>query len=267
MVVSLPMYDLPELAAATDAWWAGLRRHLAAQGVSGLPVLRSRPGDLVAHWLNDAPVFTQTCGYPLTHVLEQRVRLLATPRYRAPGCAGASYVSWVVLRGDDPASRPADLFGRRVAFNGRDSQSGYNALRALMAPFAESGRAFAAVSESGGHRRSLAMVKSGTVDVAAIDCVSFALIARAAPEEVRGIRVLWATAAAPGLPYVTAAATSDAEVARLRAGIAAACADPELSETRALLLIDGCDIVPRADYAVISRMESAAADSGYPELR
>ncbi len=37
MFASLGMYDLPELTAATDAWWAGLRRHFAAQGLRDLP--------------------------------------------------------------------------------------------------------------------------------------------------------------------------------------------------------------------------------------
>ena len=47
MFASLGMYDLPELTAATDAWWAGLRRHFAAQGLRGLPDVLTRTGDPV----------------------------------------------------------------------------------------------------------------------------------------------------------------------------------------------------------------------------
>jgi ABC-type phosphate/phosphonate transport system substrate-binding protein len=122
------------------------------------------------------------------------------------------------------------------------------------------------VIKSGAHRRSLAMVKAGEADVAAIDCVTFALIARAAPAEVQGIRVLYASAAAPGLPYVTAKRTASADVERLRAGIAAAFADPALGATRATLRLDGCEFLPLSAYDVIPAMESAAIAAGYPHL-
>src|ERR1700743_1832340 len=100
MLASLPMYDLPELAAETDAWWSGLRRHITAQGVDDLPSVLTRTAHPIGHNLRDRPIFTQTCGYPLTHALDGHVRLLATPRYRAPGCAGTTYASWVVVHAD-----------------------------------------------------------------------------------------------------------------------------------------------------------------------
>jgi ABC-type phosphate/phosphonate transport system substrate-binding protein len=266
MFASLGMYDLPELKAATDAWWTGLRRHFAALGLRDLPETLTRSGDPVDRLKQDGLIFAQTCGFPLTHRLKDHVQLLATPRYRVPGCAGATYVSWIVVRGDDPAKTLADLRGRRVAFNDDGSQSGYNTIRALIAPLAKSGAFFGAAIESGAHRRSLGMVKAGEADVAAIDCVTFALIARAVPEEVRGIRVLCASGTAPGLPYVTARGTASSDVQRLRDGIAAAFADPALAETRAALRLDGCEILPRSAYDVIPVMESAATEAGYPHL-
>jgi ABC-type phosphate/phosphonate transport system substrate-binding protein len=266
MFASLGMYDLPELTAATDAWWAGLRRHFAAEGLRDLPDALTRSGDPVGRLKADGLLFAQTCGFPLTHALQDHVQLLATPRYGAAGCAGATYVSWIVVRHDDPAKTLADLRGRRVAFNDQGSQSGYNCLRAMIAPLAAGVGFFGAAVESGAHRRSLALVKAGEADVAAIDCVTFALIARAAPVEVAGIRVLCASAAAPGLPYVTAIATAASDVRRLRAGLAAAFADPALEETRAALLLDGCEVLPRAAYDVIPAMESAAVSAGYPQL-
>jgi ABC-type phosphate/phosphonate transport system substrate-binding protein len=176
-------------------------------------------------------------------------------------------VSWVVVRKDDPAKAPANLRGYRVAYNDDGSQSGYNTLRALIAPLAQGKPFFGRAIESGAHRNSLAMVKAGKADVATIDCVTFALIARYAPAEVQGIRVLRASAAAPGLPYVTAATTSAADVARLQAGISAAFADSALAGTRAALLLDGCEILPRAAYDVIPAMEQAAIAAGYPKLQ
>jgi ABC-type phosphate/phosphonate transport system substrate-binding protein len=202
----------------------------------------------------------------MTHRLKDHVQLLATPRYAVPGCAGATYVSWIVLRAADPAKSLADLRGKRVAYNDDGSQSGYNTLRAMIAPLAGGGTFFAAARESGAHRRSMAMVKAGEADVAAIDCVTFALIARMAPEEVRGLRVLCASSTAPGLPYVTAAKTAPADVARLRTGIAEAFADPDLAGARAALALDGCEILPRSAYEVIPAIEQAAIAAGYPRL-
>jgi ABC-type phosphate/phosphonate transport system substrate-binding protein len=266
MFASLGMYDLPELAAVTDAWWTGLRRHIAAQGLRDLPETLNRTGDPVDRLKGEGLIFAQTCGFPMTHKLKDHVQLLATPRYAVPGCAGASYVSWIVIRQDDPAKTLADLRGRRLAYNDDGSQSGYNTLRAMLAPLAADGRFLGAVIESGAHRKSMAMVKAGAADLAAIDCVTFALIARAAPQEVQGIRVLCASGTAPGLPYVTAANTVPSFVRRLHEGIAAAFADPDLAETRATLALDGCEILPREAYEVIPAMESAAIAAGYPRL-
>jgi len=266
MLASLPMYDFPELASASAAWWNGLRRHFLAQGIRDLPEKLTGGVDPIGQWDGPALIFSQTCGYPMTHALAGKVRLLATPRYDASGCAGPTYVSWVIVRRDDPAERFADLRGRRPTFNGRDSQSGYNVLRALAAPLAESGRFFGPGIESGAHRKSMAMVAAGKADVATIDCVSFALIARVAPTEVANLRVLCASAAAPALPYVTSASTDATMVQSLQAGILAACTDPELAAVRRTLLIEGCEVLPVSCYDVILEMERAAVARGYPEL-
>lgn len=266
MIASLPMYDLPELAVATAAWWAGLRHHMMEAGVAGLPADLAHPEDRHAHWLDPDLVFSQTCGYPLTHELKGKVRLLATPRYAAKGCEAATYVSQVVVRADDPAASIADLKGRRAAYNDAASQSGYNVLRHLVAPLAKGRSFFAAVIESGAHRRSLAMVREGTADVATIDCVTFDLLSRAAPNEAEGIRVLCATARAPALPYITSLHTPPERLAQLRYGLAAACADPALAATRATLLIAGCETLPLAAYDEILVIERAARAAGYPEL-
>jgi ABC-type phosphate/phosphonate transport system substrate-binding protein len=267
MTFSLAMYDLPELTEATDAWWRGLRGHLAALGMRDLPEARENPQDLVSHWLDPALKLGQTCGYPLTHALSGRVQLVATPRYAAPGCAGATYTSFVLVRRRDSIEELADLRGKRVAFNGTDSQSGYNTMRALIAPLATAGRFFGAALESAAHRRSMAMVRSGEADVAAVDCATFALVARVAPDEVRDLNILRATPTAPNLPYVTSVATSAQDLERLRQGLANASQDPALSACRKTLLLEGFEVLPLEGYASILAMEQAAIAAGYPALR
>lgn len=266
MLASLPMYDLPEARAATDAWWQGLARAFRAEGIDDVPDRLTHDPILPDHWTAADLLFSQTCGYPLTHALAGKVRLVATPRYRARGCSGASYCSLLVVAADSPATSLEDFRGKRCAYNTADSQSGYNALRAAVAPFARNGRFFAGALETGGHRFSIAAVARGEADICAVDCVTHALLARHAPQALAGTRVLGRTSAAPGLPFVTAGHADDDLVRRLRAGLERALADSSLAAVRDDLLIAGVDVLPLAAYDVLNEMERAAAAAGYAIL-
>lgn len=265
-IAILPMYDLPEIAAATDAWWCGLARAFRQEGLAEVPDRLTRGGDPVAHWSSADLLFGQTCGYPLVHALAGRVALVATPCYRAAGCAGALYCSMVVVSADSAVTELAQLRGATCAVNGRDSQSGYNALRALVAPLSRDGRFFGRVVTSGGHRASLERVAGGGADVAAIDCVTYALLARHAPAALDGIRVLCRSATAPGLPYVTADATGPEGLRRLRAGLHRALDDPSLAAVRDDLLLEGVEELPLAAYDRVTELEAAALATAYGEI-
>jgi ABC-type phosphate/phosphonate transport system substrate-binding protein len=266
MIVGLPMYDFPELVAATEAWWQGLRRHFSRAGIADMIEPLRQPVDLAAHWLAPDLLFTQTCGYPLTHILSGKVQLVATPCYEAAGCEGPSYRSVVIVREDSRIAELADLRGKRVTYNGSDSQSGYNTLRDLVFPLAEQGRLFGEAIESGAHRQSLAYVRTGKADVAAIDCVSLALLERIAPAELQGIRKLCLTAPAPSLPYITSLATSAETMRRLRDGLRAAIDDPQLKAVRDGLLLADIAVLPLTAYESILAMENTAIKAGYPAL-
>jgi ABC-type phosphate/phosphonate transport system substrate-binding protein len=269
MLASLPMYDLEPLRPATDAWWSGIAAALRRRGFGGAPETLAREGgfgDRFAQWADPDLLLSQTCGYPLTHDFADKLRLVATPLYRAEHCAGPRYCSVVVVGKEHRAITIDDLRGGHVAVNGFDSQSGFNSLRALVAPLAQGGRFFGKVSETGRHAASLAMVAAGKADVCAIDCVSHGLWRRHMPELLTGTRVLTVTARAPSLPYVTHAGRSDAEVASMRAALVEAAADPALSEVRDRLLIAGFETLSRAAYDEIDAMEADAIAAGYPEL-
>lgn len=249
---------------AVAALWMELRQALAAAGLLDLPGALFQPDDLAAHWCDPALLLSQSCGYPFATSLAGRVRYVATPRFAVPGCDGACYRSAVVVRRDEPARSLAALAGRRVAFNSRDSQSGYNGLRALVAPHAVEGRFFSGAVETGAHRRSLHAVASGAADVAAIDVVTLALVADSAPHDLDGLRILGHTASVPGLPLITAAATSDADLSRLRHAVAEACRS-DSAGGRALRL-DGVEVLPQERYDAILAQRDAALARGYPDL-
>lgn len=266
-IVALPMYDLPELAAVTDSFWAGLRGHLAAAGMTSLPRTRIRPDELYGHWLDDGVLLSQTCGFPLTHNLRGRVRYLATPSYKAKGCSDTgTYRSVVIMRADDPARSGADLAGRKAAFNGTDSQSGYNVLKLFLARAGVKPGSLAGAVESGRHRRSISMVKAGVADFCAVDCVTWALLSEHAQAETKGLRILAETEAAPCLPFITSLATPIEDIGSLRVGLSAAFSDPELKDVRETLLLDSVHVHDDDIYDVLLAQEREAAEAGWIRL-
>jgi len=263
---SLPMYNLAEAPNASASLWNGIARHLRRVGIPDVPDrLLERPA-IPEHWLSDELLLSQTCGYPLTHALKGRVQLLATPCYSADGCEGSNYCSVVIVPEDSPVATLADLRGKRLAFNTPDSQSGMNALRALIAPIAGGKRFFGEAIESGSHSASLALVAAGKADMAAIDSVSYALFRHHGRADVRRVRVLCRTASAPSLPFITGGSTDPERVLRLREGLRAAMEHPALAGAREALLLKDIMLLPESAYQPILDMEQAAERQGYPQL-
>jgi len=283
-VASLPMYDFPELRGVHDAFWAALGARLEAAGVSNVPpgLTRHLPhGDV---WRDPSLLFAQGCEYPLATSFADRVRLVATPMYSAPGCEGKRYRSVIVVRGaglrPGASERPAagvdgvfeaggtlaDFRGRRCAINELDSNSGMNLLRAAVAPLATGGRFFGSVVVSGSHHRSVEMVASGEADVAAVDCVSFAHFQRLYPSVVGQLRILSWTPSAPSLPFITARSASDETVQTLRSALADVFGDDGLAPVREQLLLSGVDLQPTEGFDEVLALERRAVEKGYPTI-
>lgn len=256
MIASLGMYDPPWLHRANDALWRGIAEHLAAQGVTDVPSGLTRDAPLDAIWTAPDLVLAQTCGYPLTMRLDPGAHVVATPLYDAPGCADGWHCSALVVRHDDPAVAVPDLAGRDAAINAGDSNSGMNLLRAMVAPHARAGRFFGDVVETGAHAASVAAVRSGRADCAAIDAVTWALLQDHDPELGRTLRVLEWSERTPGLPLIT---RRPELIPALQAALDAARPDPALR-------ITGFARIDRADYAVIPAIEARAVALGYPAL-
>lgn len=263
MLVSLPMYGV-ELNDV-EQFWQALRRQLVALGLGSLPAEVEWPERLLGHWQDKDLLLSQTCGFPLVEFLPQ-VQLVGTLNYSAPGCNGPYYRSFLLVRAEDSHATLADFRGRTVAFNSTDSQSGFNSLRALIAPLAESGTFFGDRLETGGHRYSLAAVQQGRADIAAIDCVTLELLRRYVPQEVEGLSIIGETAAAPGLPLITSASTSPDVVTILRQAIAQTIAATENQALCEKLLISGFTVLPREEYQAIHQMREAALQLGVSQL-
>lgn len=264
LVASLPMYH--RNPAAVERLWAGIAARLIGDGLAGVPSRPAWPGDFHAHWLEPQLLLSQACGFPLVIELGLKVRVVGTFHYDAPGCSGALQRSQIVVRTDDPAKSLADLRGRCVAYNATDSNSGYNSLRAVVAPLARHGRFFGSGLKTGSHIESIKAVRDGRADIAAIDCVSLAEFTRYAPEVTQGVRVLMQSDRYPGLPLITAGDTDDATLAALRSALAHVVRDPALAQPLDALFITGFEPLDFADYRPCQELYDKAMALGCPAL-
>ncbi len=261
---ALPMYDgnPPQV----EALWRALAARLVAAAVPGVPPGLTWPADCLALWLAPGLLLSQTCGYPLVTLLAGKVRVVGAFHYAAAGCSGVLNRSQLVVRTDDPAATLAGLRGRTVAYNGTESQSGYNSLRAMVAPLAVDGSFFGGRLATGAHHRSVAAVRDGLADIASIDCVSLASLARYQPELTRHVRVLDQSHPYPGLPLITSTATSDATLATLRAALQRLVLDPALAQVREDLFITGFEALDYPAYQVCLDMRDQALALGCDTL-
>ena len=265
-ISGLPMYDFADLQAANDALWQILAGRLRAAGRRDVPERLERGLTIDQLWQAPGLVLAQSCGYPLMTSLLGRVRLVATPVYRAPGCTGTAWGSALVVRADDPSPDLAAFRGRRCAANQPHSNTGMNLPRAAVAAVADGRPFFGSVAWTGSHRGSLALVADGGADLAAIDAVTLAHLSRIEPALVGRTRILGWTEPTPGLPFITAGDTDDATIAVMRRALDAAAADPAHAWICDRLLIDRFELVPEADYDAVMALERRAIALGYPEL-
>ena len=266
MLASLPMYDLPEVRAATDAWWRAIARALRQAGFDDVPDALTRSAVREEAWRSPDLLLTQTCGYPLRFALAGSLSACAAPVYAAPGCEGHLYSSALVTREGDPARSLEGFRDRVVAVNGPDSQSGCNCLRAMVAPLAARGRFFSRVLWTRTHRGSIAALREGQADLAAIDAVTHALLSHHAPDELEGLEIIDWSPMVPALPYAVSARLPAEDAERICDALREAANDPGVTAARAALLID--DIVPIDDgaYEPVVEMRASARAFDYREL-
>src|SRR5262245_47663710 len=217
-LASLPMYDIEEVRPATDALWQALRRAFLREGLDEAPDQLTRGMPVVSQWGAPDLFFSQCCGYDLVFGFSSALELLAMPRYAAEtGCSAYDYRSCIIVREDSRAADLEDLRGGICAINGFNSYSGTGALRALVAPLSHNGRFFGGGRVSGSPACSAERVRLGEADVASVDCVTYALLARHRPQALSGLRVLRQTEPVPAPPYVTSQSFPADTIRRMRA--------------------------------------------------
>jgi len=266
MTANLPMYNLPGLRAANQAFWSALVGLLRVQGHGGLPDEIAPDDWPIPDVLPPRLLFSQMCGHPVLTLYRGQYQLLATPSYAAPGCGPFTHKAFVVVREDDPAQTLADLRGRTFAINGRHSNSGMNLARRLFAPLAREGRFFGEVVETGAHVRSLQQVLDGEADAASIDTVTWAFVGDHQPAALEGLRVFAQTSDTPSIPFITGTATTPELVEALRHALYAIGNEPAYAKVRHGLRLETIGRLPDGAYEAILTHERAAAAAGYSQI-
>jgi ABC-type phosphate/phosphonate transport system substrate-binding protein len=258
VIAALPMYDFPWTAEANDSFWAGIRERLRSQGIEA-PDALVRGVEPAETWRSPELLFGQTCGYPYWTSLRDMVLIVAAPVYAFPGCEGPAHCSFLVVRADDRRETLAEFRGARAAVNSYDSNSGMNLFRASVAPLAAGRPFFDEVRMTGAHAASLAAVAEGAADIAAIDCVSFALLQKGRPLLTAKVRVIGRTPSSPALPFIASKAIPAKTLAALSAALEDAADQPALG-------LRSVSFLPLEAYARVAELEREAAVLGYPSL-
>jgi len=265
-LVSLPMYNLPEMREANARFWAALRGLLIEAGLRDVPETLVFDRGPVPPRLEAELLFSQTCGYPLETVFKGQAIRLAAPVYDAPGCEDATHRAFFLVPADSPAQSLADLRGGVFLLNSPVSNSGMNLPRRALAEIAGGKPFFREVIETGGHPASLASLLRGEGDVASIDCVTYAFWRHYRPEAAARVRIIAETPISPAIPFVTSVATPPATVGTLRAALHRLGREPRYAAVRAGLKIAGVKDMPDAHYEGLLDYEREAVALGYPEL-
>jgi len=255
----LGMYDHPAQHAANDRLWAGIRDRLRDHGLPEVPDRLTRGVATGAVWSHPGLLLGMICTRPWARE-HPGLRLLGHPVYAGTDRPG-EHRSLIVVRRDDPAADLSALRGRVAAINDAGSNTGMALLRDRIAPLAGGAPFFGSVIVTAAHAHSVVAVGDGRADVAAIDEVTFAALARDDHAATDRLRILATTDRAATPAFATTAPPAVATL--LGTVLAQALADPDLAAARAALFLTGI-VPPQPDLSArIAAQDARAAVAGY----
>jgi len=236
-------------AASATAWrallqWVAQRADVAADVIDYPP-----PQPLSSLWSRGDLACAFMCGHPFSRAMPQPVPLAAPVPISDLYRNEPVYWTCIVARDDSGLRTLPDTFGRRMAYTTPDSQSGYQALRALVAGVADPFSAM--VGPLVTPRRVVEAVLAGAADAGPVDSYALDLMRLHEPALVAPLRVIATTAPTPIPLLVASRALPAAEVDRLRQALADVEHAHALADTRAALLLRRFAIVDAQAYAVL----------------
>jgi ABC-type phosphate/phosphonate transport system substrate-binding protein len=267
LIANARMYAVD--AAVASAWRTLLEWVVAHAGVAAFVIDYPAPQPLPALWARADAACVFMCGYPIASA-QPPPQILAAP-VPMPARYGDApvYCTDIIVRADSPLRQLTDTFGKRFAFTTEDSQSGFQAPRRLLAPFARGrgGRLFASVAGPlQTPRRVVEAVLSGEADAGPLDSYFHDLLRQHEPALATQLRVLASTPPTPIPALVAAPAVPEAIVRRLGSALLASSDADELSPVRAALLLRRFVAVDAANYAMLRASALATDAMGYARI-
>ena len=246
-LVQLPMYDWIETRLATNALWSCIHDALKRQGIAS-PETLDRDQAPEFGWLSPQLLLSQTCGLPLIQELRGRVAVLGCFSWQGQPASG-EYHSVIIARDTLAIEKLSAPRGQRVAINHASSYSGCLALKRWISLMAKPAAVFSKVITTGSHRESVRAVTTGLADIAAIDCISWAL-AKRFDSTALSLKVVARTDDRPGLPLITSMRSSPSMLDGLRVALheAVTILDPT---SRDVLGITAFVVAHKHDYDII----------------
>lgn len=270
LVANARMYSVERTTANA---WRALLAWVAAQAEVPLAYAEHPPpAPLEALWRRPDLGCALMCGYPWATWSPTRgprpVIIGAPVPCEARG--RAAYRTALVVRADSTATSLDDLRGRRFAYTTPHSQSGYQAVRRLLAdrtaPAAP--RFFeAVVGPLVAPRRVVQAVVTGEADAGPLDSYWLALLRLHEPATAARLRVVAHTEWTPLPVFVAAARTEPAAREALARALLAAGSARELEDLRATLALSDFVRPDPRTYDVLALRAREADALGYPALQ
>ncbi len=256
-------------AIVEDAWRTLLEWVIARAEVPCEVIDYPAPAPLPAMWARPDVGCVFMCGYPIANA-QRPPRILAAP-VPSPVRYGGNpvYCTDIVVRANSPLRQLPDIFGHRFAFTTVDSQSGYQAPRHFLAPFARDrgGRLFDAVmGPLVTPRRVVEALLAGEADAGPLDSYFHDLLRAHEPALAAQLKVLASTPMTPVPALVAASTLPQAQAGRLTAALLAVAHAKELAPIRETLLLRGFAALAADTHASLRHDALAADRAGYSHL-
>jgi len=267
LVTSARMYNAGPKAAA--AWRALFDRVFADAGVGVETIAHAHPEPIESLWREPGLVASFMCGWPFARSTAG-MQPIAAPVPSPPAYESLPrYRSEFLVRDASGWTRVEDAFGHRFGWMAPGSHSGFNAPRAHLSRFASAQRPrlfSEAVGPLGNPASALEALKSGAVDMVALDSYWLDLVRRHDPARLDGVRSVGHTAWAP-IPLLVAAPGVDPAVTkRLRDVLLAAHGRPEYGAALTDVVLERFAAVDVTAYSGLEKLAADAERSGYATI-
>lgn len=220
------------------------------------------PAGLGALWRRPDMALVFLCGRPYLQY-GARHQIVGAPIGLDAGNR-AAYCTLLLARATRGWKSLEDSFGSRLGHMPGHSQSGYNALRFVLAPYAGASRLYASHAEFETPSECLKALCDGKVDVIPLDSYFYSLLDSCSSRWRDELTIL-GRSPLTAMPFLAASPGLDSGVVTaLRGALEAWSRSSSGEELRRELCMKGFSLPDPSEYAALAEQEAAALRLSYP---